>query len=136
MASAMTSPRWRRLGGWNGSGGARSPANGGTSARTEDTNEKRTARRTHRRPKRRRRSHGRRRRRGGNGEALRVDGGDDAPAVFGGGKGADEDGDATAITTAVFPNDGDGWNDGEETTGRLLKGLGGDGGGPRRPATR
>jgi Domain of unknown function (DUF834). len=61
---------------------------------------------------RQRKINGRRRRRGGSGEALRVDDGDDAPAVFGGSEGADEDGDATASTTAAFPSDGDGWNDG------------------------
>lgn len=98
--------------GGDGSGGARSPANGGTRTQTEGTGTKRAARRTHRRPKRRRRGNGRRRRRGGNGGALRVDDGDDAPVVSDGGEGADEDGDATAITTAVFPSDGDGWSDG------------------------
>ena len=47
----------------------------------------------------------------GNGGALRVDDGEDAPAGSDGNEEADEDGDATATTTAVFPNDGDGWND-------------------------
>nr|BAD10535.1 hypothetical protein [Oryza sativa Japonica Group] len=46
------------------------------------------------------------------GGGLRVDGDGGAPVVFGGGEGADEDGDATATTTAVFPSDGDVWNGG------------------------
>jgi hypothetical protein len=32
--------------------------------------------------------------------------------ISGDGEGADEDGDDLASTTAVFPSDGDGWNDG------------------------
>jgi hypothetical protein len=50
---------------------------------------------------------GRRRRRGRSGGGVRVDDDGDAPAVFGGNGGRDEDGDDLANPTAAFPSGDD-----------------------------